>query len=932
MDPSPITPRGYPARALASSAFLARVRLSPLDEDVRCRFNLSELSGDARGGVPGDGRDELKDPSQNGIVADLGMVERQDVGLPPLGTSLGSGYQLLRFVGAGGMGAVYEALTPSGQRVAVKVLLELPRSAAGAELAARFRREANVTASLDSAHVVPLIDAGVDEAQKIPFLVMPLLAGLDLEQLIQKIGPVHPTIAVRIVRQACKALSAAHEAGIVHRDIKPANLYLDHDARGEAIVRVLDFGIAKWREEDGSLTRTGAMLGTPHYMAPEQTLDARHVDARADVWSLAMSLYESLAGVGPFDGLELFVELHVAINTKDVAHLHDSSPWLDPGLVAVVHGALIRAREDRCPSADEFAAALEPFAYGSDAIEAGMLVPLPVALLESTAPRAVLPKQWRRALPEVAAPALSQTKSDAFLGQSLGGKYELLWRIGQGGMGSVYEAVGDDGNRYAVKVIEPELAGKNPGARRRFVREARAVTGIDCEHVVRVVHADTDPRQQLPFIVMDLLSGGDLEGRIKRLGPLHPVAAARVFIQACKGIQAAHDIGLVHRDIKPANLFLHETVSGELIVKVCDFGIAKQVAADGEDNTTNLTRTGGVMGSPMYMSPEQAKNAKEVDHRTDVWSLGIALYEAVCGTPPWEGRSTVGELILAIYTEPVPHIQDKAPWVPPGLVDVVHRALHRNPGERLPSMREFAAALEPFADGSHKLNAELLKPLDAKCRAARAKRADGHVLTSMGAASVAAAVADAERGRDRRRPMVAMGAVAVLGVGAFALARPGMFSSPAAPIAAQAPALEPAITAQPSAAPIPAKTATVAIEPATATVLVNGAREVLHDGKLTLTGEPGDSFAVVIEADGQKLERTVVLTKDGTANPARLAVALPVKPTVAASPSPAWARPAAPAGTPPPAGPAAPAAVVAPPPAAKAPPPPAKGLGMRDNW
>jgi len=654
---------------------------------------------------------------------DTADAEGLDVGLieaPPLGTTLKGGYQLLRFLGAGGMGAVYEALAPDGSRVAVKTLLNLPDSRAGHQMLARFEREASVTATLDNPHVVALLDSGFDDELGMPFIVMPLMSGLDLEQLIEKIGPLHPTVAVRIIRQACVALSAAHLAGVIHRDIKPANIYLDHEPNGEVTVRVLDFGIAKWRAADSSLTRTGAAMGTPIYMSPEQTLDAKDVDARADVWSLAITLYEALAGVSPFDELETFAEVHVAINVKDVRHLQEFAPWLDPGLASVVHGGLIRERDDRCPDIVELSAGLAPFAYGSNKLDAGMLTPVSKEILEAEVGRASLPDRWTRMPPSNPEPDLAQTQPDNLLGLTLGDKYTLLWRLGQGGMGAVYEALGDDGNRYAVKIIEPELAGKKPGARRRFVREARAAASLSSDHVVQMVQADTDPRQQLPYIVMELLQGADLDARIQRGGPLHPMTAARIFVQACSGIQAAHDIGLVHRDIKPANLFLHQTPSGQIVVKVCDFGIAKQLKTDGEESATNLTRTGGMIGSPIFMSPEQAKNAKDVDARTDIWSLGISLFQALCGSSPWAGHTSVGEVLLAIYTEQLPHIQDTAPWVPPGLVEVVHKALARNLDRRFQSMREFAEALAPFTGGDLAVNDELLKPVQAADRDVRA--------------------------------------------------------------------------------------------------------------------------------------------------------------------------------------------------------------------
>jgi serine/threonine protein kinase len=150
--------------------------------------------------------------------------------------------------------------------------------------------------------------------------MMPLLVGLDLQELINRVGPVHPTAAARIARQACLALEIAHRDGVVHRDVKPANLYLDHDSVGRVTVRVLDFGVAKWADGgDRALTGTGSLLGTPLYMAPEQeALQSKAADARADVWSLGASLYCALAGRTAFESSTSLADLHVAITTTDM--------------------------------------------------------------------------------------------------------------------------------------------------------------------------------------------------------------------------------------------------------------------------------------------------------------------------------------------------------------------------------------------------------------------------------------------------------------------------------------------------------------------------------------------------------------------------------------------------------------------------------------
>ncbi|KYG08196.1 hypothetical protein BE21_02010 [Sorangium cellulosum] len=281
-------------------------------------------------------------------------------------------------------------------------------------------------------------------------------------------------------------------------------------------------------------------------------------------------------------------------------------------------------------------------------------------------------------------------------------------------MGAVYEA--DDvalQRRVAVKVLSPELA-RGRSALSRFEREARAASAIQTEHIVRVLDAGVDQATGSPFLVMELLRGEDLAHLLDRLGPLPPRLALRIVAQACVGLERAHEAGVVHRDIKPANLFLaRREGGGGLVVKLLDFGVAKILPAhDPRRDTTGLTWSGHVLGTPRYMSPEQARGIKDIDHRTDLWSLGVVLYRALAGRTPTEDVTSVGELITALVADLPAPVQDFAPWVPPEVAAVIDGALQYQPADRYPSASAMRDALLPLlGEDPLSLDESLLVPL-----------------------------------------------------------------------------------------------------------------------------------------------------------------------------------------------------------------------------
>lgn len=272
-------------------------------------------------------------------------------------------------------------------------------------------------------------------------------------------------------------------------------------------------------------------------------------------------------------------------------------------------------------------------------------------------------------------------------GDVLDGKYRLDREIGRGGMGVVWEASHLRlAQRFAIKMLAPAML-EDAETIHRFEREARAAAHLKGQHVVRVIDVATTSAG-VPYMVMELLEGTDLEAQIPdgRCVPLP--AAVDYVLQACVALAEAHGAGIVHRDLKPGNLFLAAGDDG-VKVKILDFGISKVMNDDAK-----LTAAHAAIGTPIYMSPEQLRSSAVVDGRSDIWSLGIILYEIVSGAPPFNGASM--EVAAAIAADPVPPLLSRAN-VPPPFAAIVHRMLAKRPDERFATVQEVAAALLPFA-------------------------------------------------------------------------------------------------------------------------------------------------------------------------------------------------------------------------------------------
>jgi serine/threonine-protein kinase len=280
----------------------------------------------------------------------------------------------------------------------------------------------------------------------------------------------------------------------------------------------------------------------------------------------------------------------------------------------------------------------------------------------------------------------------------IGGRFRIDRLLGSGSMGYVVAAWHLELDQpVALKLLNPEVFERGE-ATARFRREVRAAARIKSEHVCRVIDVGSI-EQGAPYMVMELLDGNNLEEELLRRGTLPVAEAVGYVLEAVEALAEAHAAGIVHRDLKPANLFVARRADRSRLLKVLDFGISKSMFDSHVPGDMSLTRTGVIIGSPLYMSPEQMRSTKDADTLSDIWALGAILFQLVTGRPPYEGE-TIPELCAKLFSEDAPPPSTVRAGLPPALDVVLHRALARDPSRRFQTVAEFGAALVDFNPGA----------------------------------------------------------------------------------------------------------------------------------------------------------------------------------------------------------------------------------------
>jgi serine/threonine protein kinase/Flp pilus assembly protein TadD len=580
------------------------------------------------------------------VVADAGwsvpIQKKNTAAGGPLepGAVLGDRYEIIKSLGEGGMGAVYKARDSELDRlVALKVIR--PELAGHPEILRRFKQELILARQVTHKNVIRIFDLGMADGRK--FITMEYIEGRDLKSILVERKKLPPAEAVPIIKQICRGLEAAHTEGVVHRDLKPQNIMVDAGGR----VWVMDFGLARSMELAG-MTRTGALMGTPDYMSPEQAR-AEKVDARSDLFSLGIIFYEMITGVLPFQAETLMATLLKRVQEKAAPPCE-----LDPAIPRQVSDVVLKClevdREKRYQTTGEMLTDL-----GGDSASGST------------------------GIGEADAISLAAIQPGAHFGP----RYTIESLIGEGGMGKVYKAHDNDLDRtVALKLVRPELAS-DPNSMQRFKQELLLASRISHRNILRI--HDLGDVGGVKFISMAYVQGQDLHDVLIKSGRMPVARALNIAKQLASALDAAHAEGVVHRDLKPRNVLIDESDH----VYVSDFGLAKSLE---NESATSMTRAGEILGTPRYMSPEQAES-KPADHRSDLYSLGVILFEMMTGDAPFGGNSTLQVMYQHVTAKPKdPKMAN--PELPDYLGKVILRCLEKNPAQRYQSAREVLHDLE----------------------------------------------------------------------------------------------------------------------------------------------------------------------------------------------------------------------------------------------
>jgi serine/threonine protein kinase/formylglycine-generating enzyme required for sulfatase activity len=652
------------------------------------------------------------------------------------------GYRILRKLGQSATGLVVAAKQEStGRRVILKFLP--PNLSQDPELYELFRSEANLYMSIEHPNLIRGLESGHHDDTH--YYAMEFVEGENLREWLEREGIIAEEDAVNFTRQIAEAIHSIHLGGLRHHGVRPENILITQD--GEA--KLCDLGIAHTHEGPIAKLSSGGPLSKSYYTSPELARGEPSVNIQSDLYSLGITLFHMVTGRVPFEGLSASQVLAKHL-TEEIPDPRIFNPELSPRICRIIEKLTEKERDERHRDPQELLEDLKslrestlsvdkreilgaavqgaggplpkvefaegalsddgesrrgyPFGekHGEDDSEPTLLVSSQEVMEAGLPPKAppAPPYAPPTAPQEAIPPDLQSTpppdlgihveESDPLIGQTIGDRYHLISKIGEGGMGAVYLAKHTlMAKKIAVKILHPYLIGSLESME-RFKREMRAASRFTHKNVIQIYDAG-ESKGRIFYMAMEFVEGEDLEDCIQRDGAMPLVKALPLMMQILSAIDDAHKKGIVHRDLKAGNVMLTKDREGRDQAKIMDFGIAKilEQASDrsdrpstGGDLQTFKTAQGVVTGTPQYMSPEQAAGEK-LDHRTDIYSLGVIFYEMIMGRLPFLSNTPVGYLGKHIV-EPPPSFKEVRPdlGVPRAMEKIIMKSLEKRRKDR----------------------------------------------------------------------------------------------------------------------------------------------------------------------------------------------------------------------------------------------------------